>query len=159
MTHRGHVVAVAYMCSLDAISSCGYKNRNVRKFVRNHFPYEYRPFADRIYPDYRLSLVHAWNLFGDAAMSPGNEPIEAREGEVRFGVLNFIAAFEESVRDFLHKLETNPNLQIRALERYREVTANKRPPRTNTSTLIAGAIGFGLGTIATLLVGALRSYR
>ena len=27
------VVAVAYMCALDAVSSYGYKNRNVKKFV------------------------------------------------------------------------------------------------------------------------------
>src|SRR5947209_12738876 len=42
LEHRGHVVAVAYMCALDAISSYGYKNKNVKKFVRHHFPDDYK---------------------------------------------------------------------------------------------------------------------
>ena len=84
LEHRGHVVAVAYMCALDAISSYGYKNRNVQKFVRQHFPNDYKRFASRIYPDYRLNLVHAWNLFGEAALLPGNQPIQEQNGAVYF---------------------------------------------------------------------------
>jgi hypothetical protein len=41
LEHRGHVIAVAYMCALDAISAYGYKNRRrVAKFVRQYFPAE-----------------------------------------------------------------------------------------------------------------------
>jgi hypothetical protein len=129
MVHRGHVVAVAYMCALDAISSYGYKNRNVRKFVREHFPPEYRPFAGRIYPGYRHSLVHAWNLFGNAALLPGSEPIHEENGMIVFGILHFVHAFDVAVEDFLAKLETDTRLQARVLNRYGEVTA---PPQSKT---------------------------
>jgi hypothetical protein len=124
ITHRGHVIAVAYMCALDAISLYGYKNRNVKKFVREHFPADYRPFANRIYPGYRHNLVHAWNLFGDSALLPGNDPVRDENGTVVFGILNFVDAFDSAVSDFLRKLETDTNLQKRALQRYREVTGD-----------------------------------
>ena len=127
MVHRGHVVAVAYMCALDAISSYGYKNRNVRKFVREHFPIEYRQFAGRIYPGYRHNLVHAWNLFGNAALLPGNDPIREENGTIVFGILHFVNAFETAVEDFLEKLGSHAALQARALTRYREVTAGPQP--------------------------------
>lgn len=149
LEHRGHVVAVAYMCALDAISSYGYKNRHVKKFVRNHFPDDYKPHASRIYPEYRLSLVHAWNLFGEAALLPGNEPIEEKDGAIQLGILNFVDAFEVAVADFLSKLETDRKLQARALFRYREVTGEVKPARVNR-TFIAGAIGFAIG-VATAL--------
>lgn len=94
LAHRGHVVAVACMCALDAVSLYGYKNKNVKKFIREHFPDDYKPYASRIYPGYRHNLVHAWNLFGSAALLPGNEPISEQAGQVSFGILNFVDAFE-----------------------------------------------------------------
>src|SRR2546426_12209123 len=38
--HRGHVVAIALMCALDAVSSYGYRGEHIAKFVNNHFPPE-----------------------------------------------------------------------------------------------------------------------
>jgi len=153
LEHRGHVIAVAYMCALDAISSYGYKNKHVKKFVRNHFPDDYKPYANRIYPEYRLSLVHAWNLFGEAALLPGNEPIEQQDGVLQFGILNFVDAFEKGVADFLRKLETDRKLQARALCRYEEVTGEVKASRVNR-TLIAGGVGFAIGIATALLVEA-----
>jgi voltage-gated potassium channel len=136
LEHRGHVIAVAYMCALDALSAYGYKNkRRVAKFIRQHFPADYKPFANRIYPDYRLNLVHAWNLFGDAALSPGNEPIQEQDGRLSFGILNFVAAFRVALHDFLAKLETDGQLQAPALARYREVTQEFKPVKARQLSL------------------------
>lgn len=153
LEHRGHVVAVAYMCALDAISSYGYKNRHVKKFVRNHFPDDYKPYANRIYPEYRLSLVHAWNLFGEAALLPGNEPVEEQDGVLQLGILNFMDAFEEAVADFLSKLKTDRKLQARALHRYKEVTGKVKPSTVNR-TLVAGTLGFAIGIATAIAVEA-----
>lgn len=41
LQHRGHVVAIALLCALDAISSYGYGARcgkQIPDFVREHFP-------------------------------------------------------------------------------------------------------------------------
>lgn len=154
LEHRGHVVAVACMCALDAISSYGYKNRHVKKFVKHHFPDEYKPYANRIYPEYRLSLVHAWNLFGEAALLPGNEPIRERGGKLELGILNFVVALETAVADFLTKLSTDKTLQARALHRYKEVTGEVKAPKRN-HTLVVGAVGFTVGIVTTLVVEAL----
>ena len=151
---RGHVVAVACMCALDAVSLYGYKNRNVKKFIRNHFPDDYRPHASRIYPDYRHNLVHAWNLFGTAALLPGNEAISVQNGSVSFGLLNFVDAFESGVEDFLSKLKTEPELQNRALYRYRELMGEIKPKGRETQFLgtgIAFVIGFGVASLFSAL--------
>jgi hypothetical protein len=129
LVHRGHVVAVAYMCALDAISTYGYKGQPVKKFVKAHFPAVYRPYASRIYRGYRNHLVHAWNLFGNAALLPGNDdPSLDRNGVLQFGILNFALAFEKAVHDFLAKLKTDVTLQERALYRYRVLTGEIDPP-------------------------------
>jgi len=159
LEHRGHVVAVACMCALDAIASYGYKNRHVKKFARNHFPNDYRPFANRIYPEYRLNLVHAWNLFGEAALLPGSEPIKEIAGVLHLGILNFVESFEKAVAHFLDELESNRELQARALHRYKEVTGEIEPTKVNR-TLIAGAIGVAVGIALTLITQAgLRAAR
>jgi len=155
MVHRGHVIAVAYMCALDAVSSYGYKNKNVKKFIRNHFPDEYKGYASKIYPGYRHNLVHAWNLFGTAALLPGNETISGQGGGVSFGILNFVDAFEKGVSDLLIQLKTDKTLQERALYRYREVTGEIKPSRGDLP-LIPVAVGFVLGVGVAYLVAALR---
>lgn len=154
LAHRGHVVAVACMCALDAVSLYGYKNKNVKKFIREHFPDAYKPYASRIYPDYRHNLVHAWNLFGNAALLPGNEPISEHAGQVAFGLLNFVDALEQSVNDFLVQLQSDGVLQQRALHRYRELTGEIKPSRRNGSAFYI-AVGFGLGIGVAALVAAL----
>jgi len=77
LEHRGHVVGLALMCALDAVSSYGYRQEHMRQFVANHFPAEYRPHAGKLYGMYRNSLAHSWNLF-QAAIYPGDEPISSR---------------------------------------------------------------------------------
>lgn len=128
LTKRGHVVAVACMCALDTIASYGYRvhrGDHVRAFIREHFPPQYKPFAKRIYPDYRLPLVHSWNLFGTGALLPGNDPITRRNGQILVGILNFVEGFETAVADFLTKLEKNRKMQQVALRRYRYVTGDR----------------------------------
>lgn len=51
LEHRGHVIAIAMFCALDAISSYGYGRRNGKQidpFVRAHFPEEYQPHANTL---------------------------------------------------------------------------------------------------------------
>jgi hypothetical protein len=140
------------MCALDAIASYGYKNHHVRKFIRNHFPPEYKAVAYRIYPEYRVTLIHLWNLFGDASMTPGNDPIvENADGTINVGIMNFVQAFEQAVEDFLDKLKTEPHLQERALFRYRELSG-EIPRYKPNRTLVPVLIGFGIGVGATLLL-------
>jgi hypothetical protein len=113
------------MCALHTIASYGYKvhkGDHMKAFVREHFPPEYKPFARRIYPAYRLPLVHSWNLFGDGSLVPGNDVVTRENGVIRVGILNFVDAFEKAVADFLIKLATNKKLQQVALRRYRSVT-------------------------------------
>ena len=157
--HRGHVIAVAYMCALDAVSAYGYKNRRVERFIKNHFPPAYKPHAKRIYPEYRVSLVHTWNLFGDVALLPGHEQVIDIGGQLEFGILNFADAFEAAVNDFLSKLATDTTLQNRALHRYRVVTGKieRRPSRLTRRDLAAAAIGVALGLgVAGAFAMALR---
>jgi hypothetical protein len=48
LQHRGHVVAIALLCALDASSSYGYGRKNGKQilpFVRTHFPGDNRPHA------------------------------------------------------------------------------------------------------------------
>ena len=121
LQHRGHVVAIALMCALDALSSYGYRGRHIANFVQNHFPSDYQPYAGDIYRLYRNSLVHSWNLF-EAAVLPGNEPVtKAKTGTLSFGLLNFFQALKAGVDHFLKCLETDANLQTKALNRYRKL--------------------------------------
>src|SRR5437660_278849 len=82
--HRGHVIAISLLCALDAISSYGYGKKNGRQippFIHEHFPAEYRPFANVFLKLYRHALVHSWNLF-EVAITPGNEPISRNKGVI-----------------------------------------------------------------------------
>jgi len=159
LVHRGHVIAVAYMCALDAISAYGYKDRKrVAKFIKNHFPEDYKRHADRIYPEYRISLVHEWNLFGDAALLPGNEPIQERNGQIEFGLLNFRDAFESATNAFIDSLAVSDVLQRRALNRYREVIGEAERTTTRAGengTLVV--LGAAVGIVVTGLLGIASS--
>jgi hypothetical protein len=123
LEHRGHVVAIALMCALDATSSYGYGVRNGRQiapFVRKHFPSCYHPHAEDIRELYRNSLVHSWNLF-KAALSPNADPITKSGGILSFGLLDFRDALRSGVTDFLGKLKSDPALQASTLKRYRSL--------------------------------------
>jgi len=129
LSHRGHVVAIALMCALDAVSSYGYRGRrgeHIAKFVQNHFPPEYRPHADDIYGMYRNSLIHSWNLF-EATILPGSEGIRKTDHTLSFGLLNFLSAFQSGVDDFLKTLETDAHLQSNTRNRYEKLRTTARP--------------------------------
>lgn len=135
-----------------AVSAYGYKGtRRVKKFIRNHFPADYKPHAYRIYPEYRLSLVHAWNLFDSVALMPGNEPISDLGGQLQFGLLNFKAAFEQAVADFLNKLSNDHGLQERALFRYREIVGEVKPSKPMKREFIFTGVGLVIGVTAGIL--------
>jgi len=129
LQHRGHVVAIALMCALDALSSYGYRGKHgehIAKFVRNHFPSDYQPHADDIYKMYRNSLVHSWNLF-EATMLPANEGIQKTNNTLSFGLLNFFRALQAGVEDFLKKLEIDAHLQTNVLNRYKKLRKTAKP--------------------------------
>ena len=157
LVHRGHVVAVACMCALDAVSLYGYKKQECQEIHQAHFSGRVQALRQPNLPDYRHNLVHAWNLFGNAALLPGNEPISEQAGQLSFGILNFVDSFEHAVNDFLVQLESDRALQERALYRYRELTGEIKPSRGNGSKAYI-ALGFGLGIGVATLVVALRRH-
>ncbi|HZW80924.1 MAG TPA: hypothetical protein VFF50_10660 [Candidatus Deferrimicrobiaceae bacterium] len=81
LQHRGHVIAIALMCALDAIASYGYRNHHVGDFIKAHFRADYHAFADAIYQLHRNSLVHSWNLF-EATIYPDHTKIKLENGAV-----------------------------------------------------------------------------
>jgi hypothetical protein len=132
--HRGHVVALALLCAVDALSSyaftgteistCSECKRNdhvgprYQAFVSSFFPDDYKPFAEGIYKCYRNNVVHSWNLF-EASISPGQESIcIGADGMISFGLLNFFDALRSAADNFLTALESDSNLQRNCLRRY-----------------------------------------
>lgn len=131
LQHRGHVVAIALMCALDAIAAYGYRGKDgwkqgqhIENFVKNHFPKAYRPYAQNICVLYRNCLIHSWNLF--EASIPGSQVIRMR-GSLCFGLLNFFSALRHATRDYLRKLRTDAGLQTKTLERYQLLRQTARP--------------------------------
>ena len=132
LRHRGHVVAIALMCALDAIAAYGYRGkdgwrqgRHIENFVKKHFPKAYRPYARNICLLYRNCLIHSWNLF-EASILPGRQAIRMNTS-LCFGLLNFFAALRYATRHYLRKLRTNAGLQTKTLERYRLLRQTARP--------------------------------
>lgn len=126
LEHRGHVVAIALMCALDAVASYGYRHKHVKDFIANHFPHDYRAHADTIYELYRCTLVHSWNLF-EATILPEREPITSTGGTISFGLLNFFEALVFAVGNYLERLEADTALQANTLARYAELRQKARP--------------------------------
>jgi hypothetical protein len=129
LDHRGHVVAIALLCALDAISSYGYGRENGRQippFIRAHFPKEYHPHAKALLRLYRHSMVHSWNLF-EATILPGNDPVKTSKGGcLTFGLLHLREAISRGVADYLKTLETSKALQTKTLNRYRALRASAK---------------------------------
>jgi hypothetical protein len=126
LEHRGHVVALSLLCAVDAISSYGYRGNSMSKFIKAHFPDEYKPHCDEFYTLYRNSLVHSWNLF-EATLFADNEPVNKAGETLTFGLLHFWKALQYSVDDYLHKLKTNSQLQNNTLTRYRNLKKRAKP--------------------------------
>jgi len=126
LAFRGHVVAIAMMCALDAISSYGYRGKKNGKFITNHFPDEYKPYADQIYEVFRLSLVHSWNLF-EASIYADDSTIRLEGGTLAFGLLNFFDALVAGTEDFLNCLPAGGDLLTNSISRYEELRATAKP--------------------------------
>jgi hypothetical protein len=125
LIYRGHVVAVALMCALDAIASYGYRGHHVSEFISAHFRADYHPFANEIYKLHRNSLVHSWNLF-EATIYPDDTKIKSEGGVVAFGLLDFFDVLVQAAGDFLNRLDTDATLQKNTLERYAELKATAK---------------------------------
>jgi hypothetical protein len=131
LSHRGHVIAIALLCALDAVSSYAYrdkklgkgrraqKNKALSQFVAVHFPADYRRHDKAINKLYRNCMIHSWNLFA-AAIQSGDQKIDNTKGIVSFGLLNFRDALKVGIEDFLVNLKTDASLQATALRRYRK---------------------------------------
>jgi hypothetical protein len=119
LQHRGHVVAIALLCALDAISYYGYRDSDdqIPEFVKAHFPDEYRPYAKELLILYRHIMAHRWNLFR-AALLPGNDPIRDENGTLCFGLLHFRDALRLAAENFLEKLKSDATLQANAIWAY-----------------------------------------
>jgi hypothetical protein len=126
LQHRGHVIAIALMCALTAISSYGYRGRHAAKFIRKHFRPDYHPHADEIYTLYRNSFMHSWNLF-KASVYPDDTKIRLEGGAVAFGLLDFSQALVHATEDFLEALESDASLQRNTLKRYKELRGSAVP--------------------------------
>ncbi len=126
LAFRGHVVAIAMMCALDAISSYGYRKKTNGKFIAAHFPNDYRPYADQIYEVFRLSLIHSWNLF-EASLYADNSTIRLEGGTLAFGLLNFFEALVAGTEDFLNCLPGGGDLLTNSINRYEELRATAKP--------------------------------
>ncbi|HTW56834.1 MAG TPA: hypothetical protein VMD99_01750 [Terriglobales bacterium] len=128
LEHRGHVVAIALLCALDAISSYGYGRKNGKQippFIRAHFPKEYHPHSKALLKLYRHSMVHSWNLF-EASILPGNDPVRSVGGSLIFGLIHLREAMSKAVADYLKKLATNKALQTKTLDRYSKLRASAK---------------------------------
>lgn len=126
LQHRGHVIAIALMCGLDAIASYGYRKHYVADFIRAHFHPDYHRHADQIYELYRCSLVHSWNLF-EASIYPDKTRIRLEGGTIAFGLLDFFEALVQGTEGFLEGLATDAVLQRNTLERYKELRGTAKP--------------------------------
>jgi len=126
LQHRGHVIAIALMCALDAIASYGYRKRHVADFITARFRADYRPHADQMYELYRCSLVHSWNLF-EASIYPDKTRIRSEGAAIAFGLLDFFEVLVEGTESFLEDLATDADLQRNTLERYKELRETAKP--------------------------------
>jgi hypothetical protein len=126
LQHRGHVIAIALMCALTAISSYGYRGQHAAKFIRKHFRPDYHPHADQIYTLYRNSFMHSWNLFR-ASVYPDDSKIKLEGGAVAFGLLDFSQALVQATENFLETLESDAILQRNTLKRYKTLRDSAIP--------------------------------
>ncbi len=142
LTFRGHVVALAMLCAIDALSSYAYRSTGIarcpscgrgdgvgpryERFIEQHFPHEYRGHAHAIYASYRNSSVHSWNLF-KVRIWADDRSITVEDGVLGFGLLHFFDALRTGVEDFLARLSGEPDLQASVLARYAELRVSARP--------------------------------
>lgn len=136
LIHRGHVVAIAQLCAIDALSSyaffdelakicqtCGRSDSKInkyKKFILEFFPNDYKIFASNIYKLYRNSMVHGWNLF-KVSITADDSNVRMENEIISFGLLNFQTAIKSSLNNFLEHLMTDDQLQKNTIERYKKL--------------------------------------
>lgn len=137
---RGHVVALALLCAVDAVSLYGYReikeeickecgrgdkvSEKYQKFINNFFPEEYKQYSKKLYKQYRCSSVHSWHFF-EVQICPENEPLKiGNDNILQFGLLKFFKDFKSSIDKFIEELDKNEELQESALCRYEELMKN-----------------------------------
>ena len=127
INHRGHVIAIALFCALDAISSYGYGARNGEQtpFVSAHFPSSYKVYAGKLLVAYRHVMVHNWNLF-TVSMFPGEEEIAETHGVLSLGVLNLFNALKQATEDFLERAAQDASLMASTRNRYTRLRRRAR---------------------------------
>jgi hypothetical protein len=134
--HRGHVIALSMLCSIDAISAYAYKDISqeacemcgkgdsvapgFKKYIQSFFPENYKKYSNQIYKFYRCAVVHEWNL-SEVAILPGPETITDVGGSISFGLQDFFKALNGSVDNFLKELETDGGIQTSSIKRYSDI--------------------------------------
>ena len=126
LQNRGHVLAIAMMCALDAIASYGHRKHHFADFIVAHFPGDYPKHSAALYKLYRNSLIHSWNLF-EVSIHPDDSTVREEGGTLAFGLLNFFDALKAAVEHFLESLETDGVLQKNTLTRYEELRRTAKP--------------------------------
>ena len=127
---RGHVVGVAMMAILDAVSCfASPKERQCERipsFIQRYFPREYHVIAQDISDWYRNGLVHEW-FMRKVAFLPGTELLRVEPNEAPVvGLLAFKAALESAVALYLTELTTDEGVRRRAGDRYRTLQSDVR---------------------------------
>lgn len=126
LKHRGHVIAVALLCAIDAVATYGYDDASIKNgrvkmrytnFITNHFPADYRQYAEKIYLQYRNASAHGWH-FLEVSITPDNTPLQDSNGHLSVGLLNLFQALKTGINDFVSTLNQNPNLQSKTIIRY-----------------------------------------
>lgn len=134
LQHRGHVIALAMLCAVDALAGYTDSRKFGKKvvverytnFIQDFFPTDYRPFAKEIYNQYRNYVVHNWNIF-EVVIYPGHEKIADTGGCLSFGLLHFFDALQAASSAFIAELKTNPILQHESMTRYKELRNSAKP--------------------------------
>ena len=86
----------------------------------------YRPYADKIYAVFRVSLIHNWNLF-EASIYADNSTIRMEGSTIAFGLHNFSDALVAGTENFLNSLPSDRVLFNNSRNRYEELRATAKP--------------------------------
>ncbi len=141
LVHRGHVIALAMFCAIDALSAYAFKSTTdacatcgrgdrvgprYKRFISEFFPGRYRPYTEDLYNLYRNSMVHSWNLF-KVGILPGCKQIYRKGGAVAFGIPSFFKALTTACDNFFRALSSDSDLQEACLARYKALKASALP--------------------------------
>ncbi len=133
---RGHVIALAIFCAIDAISSYFLSNKETEKccecgrgdnvgprykeYIKRFFPEPYNNFAEKLYILYRCTLTHNWNLFEIAITPSYNQDINAKDIHI-LGLKEFFKALSRSVCSAFDEFDRDENIKSSYLHRYKNL--------------------------------------